>query len=90
MINIVDIKKRIGEWIEQNNNIDNADEIIDYNCNGQDVSISMVKSSINPYIGATVTTDEYVYRFLYAGNSETRFDMSKLEHLTTIKKEDDD
>lgn len=90
MINFVDIKTRIGEWIEQHNSIDNADEIIYYHCNGQDVSISMLKSSVNPYIGATVTTDEYVYRFLYTGNSETRFDMSKLKHLTTTKIENDD
>lgn len=90
MINFVDIKTRIGEWIEQHQNIDNANDIIDYCCDGQDVYISMEKSSTNPYIGATVTTDEYVYRFLYKGNSETCFDMSKLKHLTTTKIENDD
>lgn len=90
MINFIDIKIKIGEWIEQHKDTQNANGIIDYCCNGQDVYISMEKSSINPYIGATVTTDEYVYRFIYKGISGDSFDMSKLEHLTTTKKENDD
>ncbi|MCI6825119.1 MAG: hypothetical protein MR885_07125 [Ruminococcus bromii] len=90
MINFIDIKIKIGEWIEQHKDTQNANEIIDYHCDGQNVYISMEKSSINPYIGATVTTDDYVYRFVYKGISENSFDMSKLEHLTTTKKEFDD
>ena len=40
--------------------------------------------------GATVTTNELVYRFLYKGNSKSRFEMAKLEHISTVKIENDD
>ena len=90
MINIIDIKRRIGEWIEQNQTIENASEIFKYYCNGEDVTISMEKSNINPYIVSKVVTYTFVYRFIYKGSSKSPFDMSKLEHINTTKIEDDD
>ena len=90
MLNFIEIKRKIGEWIEQHKNINNASEAIDFYCDGQYVCISMQKADANSYIGATVTTNELVYRFLYKGNSKSHFEMAKLEHISTVKIENDD
>lgn len=86
MANLIDYKNIIGEWINLHQDTAEIEEAINYNS----ACISFHKTSNSPFIGISITTNDYVYKFQYNYISYPKYDMSKLDHLSTVNINNDD
>ena len=90
MVNFINIKRKIGELVDQHLGDEDVSEAIDFDNDGQPAYISFHKSKSFSYISIDVTTNDIVYKFKYPNRQGEKFNMSELENLSSYSTKYDD